>query len=367
MKTLRKIFLSICILLLLLPLLNANIKHNQISVITNRNLTELDFDAGVSRSDLIDYVNDRIGFRDKSISFYTKVNDALFDKMVHPTYTYGKNGYVFFKLGEEIVDVEFLDAFCQYLKQIQDYCEAREVPFIYCFNPSKTTVYNEFLPVGYKYSSDFLNELYADLEKYEVNYISNVELLSEKAKTEQVYNVKYDAGHWNDLGQFYGTNHLLSKLSEYFTAVKPHDFEDFNISTKVEMSLPVSEFEINETVPSFVLKDQESVLNITDQYDWVEVNPQYHFKVVFKNENADSSMPNVLFFHGSYYNRSQEFYKSSFNETYAIDNYDNLLNFVYYFNTFKPDCVILETADDATSRKFFDMDTLLELNEVGLE
>lgn len=344
-----------------------NLKHDQISEITNRNLTELDFTEGLSNENIIEYVNDRIGFRDKSISSYTEVNDELFKKMVHPTYTYGKDGYVFFKLAEENVDVDFIDAFCLYLKQIQNYCEARDVPFIYCINPSKTTVYNEFLPVGYQYTNDFLEELYTDLEKYEVNYISNVELLMEKAELEQVYNVKYDAGHWNDLGQFYATNHLLSKVSEYHPEVRPRDFEDFDISTRIETSLPVSEFKINESVPSFVLKDQDDVKDITDQYDWIEVDPRYAFKRVFENLKADPALPNILFFHGSYYNRSQEFYKSAFKETYSIHNYSNLLNFVYYFEAFKPDCVILETAEYSTSRSYFDMDTLINLNKIGLE
>lgn len=354
-------------ILLLIPVLKMNLKHEQISEITNRNLTELDFTEGLSNENIIEYVNDRIGLRDKSISSYTEINDTLFDKMVHPTYTYGKDGYVFFKLSEESVEVDFIDAFCMYLKQIQDYCEKRDVPFIYCINPSKTTVYNEFLPKGYKYANEFLKELYNDLEKYDVNYISNVELLTEKAESEQVYNIKYDAGHWNDLGQFYGTNHLLSKVSEYYPEVRPHDFEEFDISTRVETSLPVSEFKINESVPSFVLKNQDDVKDITNKYKWVEIDPHYTFKAVFKNIKADEALPNVLFFHGSYYNRSQEFYKSAFKETYAIHNYGNLLNFVYYFDAFKPDCVILETAEYSTYSKYFNMDELLELNEIGLE
>ena len=131
--------------------------------------------------------------------------------------------------------------------------------------------------------------------------------------------------------------------------------------------MPVSEFKINESVPSFVLKDQDSVKNITDQYDWVEVDPVYSVKLVFENTKANQDLPNVLFFHGSYYNRNQEFYKSAFKETYVIHNYGNILNFDYYFEAFEPDCVILETSEYATHRNYFDMDTLLELNENGID
>ena len=48
MKKLRKIFLIITILLLLMPVLNMNVKHDQISEITNSVLTELNFTEGLS-------------------------------------------------------------------------------------------------------------------------------------------------------------------------------------------------------------------------------------------------------------------------------------------------------------------------------
>ena len=39
-------------------------------------------------SDLENYVNDRIGFRNEMIYGYTVLNDKLFGKMVHPSYIY---------------------------------------------------------------------------------------------------------------------------------------------------------------------------------------------------------------------------------------------------------------------------------------
>src|SRR5699024_5677544 len=101
------------------------------------------------------------------------------------------------------------------------------------------------------------------LEEYEVNYITNEELLKEKSRTEQVYNVKYDAGHWNDLGAFYGTNHILEKVSEYFPEVKPRDISEFEVTEVKQTSLPVSHFEIDEKVPVFTDKNQANIEDIT--------------------------------------------------------------------------------------------------------
>ena len=56
---------------------------------------------------------------------------------------------------------------------MQDYCEERNVPFIYCLNPSKITVYEQYLPKGYHYKDKINQIMRIKLEEYGVNYISN--------------------------------------------------------------------------------------------------------------------------------------------------------------------------------------------------
>lgn len=359
MRYIKTVFLAIMAIMLILPLLAFNLEKDSISPIDNRKLSEFKLDAQDKTEMLDSYIKDRIGFRSNSIDLYTELNDKLFGEMVHPTYTYGKDGYVFFKLGATEADVEFIEAFCSYLRQIQDYCEARRVPFLYCINPSKTTVYYRYLPDGYIYRNDFLTKLYESLDAYQVNYISNVELLEEKSFTEQVYNVKYDAGHWNDLGCFYGTNHMLEQIQEYFPAVKPHDAKDFLIEEKTEESLPVSHFSIHENVPYYENPAEKNVDNRTEEFSAVKLDENYRAFGVYGNKNPESGeLPRVLFFHGSYYNSRVRFYDTSFQETYLVHNYQNLINFDYYFNLFKPECVILETAEYATTRGYFNIDRM---------
>lgn len=355
MRYIKKLFLAIMAVMLLLPLLAFNLEKDSISPIDNRKLTEFQLDASDKTEMLNSYMKDRIGFRSGSIDLYTELNDKLFGEMVHPSYTYGKDGYVFFKMGATEADVEFIEAFCSYLRRIQDYCEARGVPFLYCINPSKTTVYQRYLPAGYTYRNDFLTKLYESLDVYQVNYISNVELLEEKSLTEQVYNVKYDAGHWNDLGCFYGTNHMLEQIQGYFPAVKPHAPKDFLIGEKVEESLPVSHFPIHETVPYYENPAEKNVESRAEEFSSVKLDENNREFGVHVNKNEESeNLPRVLFFHGSYYNSRVRFYNTSFQETYQVHNYQNLINFDYYFNLFKPECVILETAEYATTWIYFD-------------
>lgn len=41
-----------------------------------------------------------------------------------------------------------------------------------------------------------------------------------------------------------------------------------------------------------------------------------------------------------------------------MHNYENFIDFDYYFNLFQPECVILETAEYATTRNYFNIDKL---------
>lgn len=361
MKGIKLVFLILLGIGLNLPILTFNTQLNYVSAIDNRELTELTAESGDVTNMIDNYIKDRIGFRENSIDRYTELNDRLFNLMIHPTYTYGKDGYVFFKMSQESVDTEFIDAFCAYLRKVQDYCKERGVPFIYCLNPSKITVYEQYLPKGYHYRNAFNKAMVQALERYEVNYISNESLLKEKSKTEQVYNVKFDAGHWNDLGAFYGTNHILSKVQEEFPDVQLLKKGDFEISEITETSLPVSHFEINEKVPLFEDKNAENIKNITAEYDGISLDTNYRALFCLVNmEDGAEKLPRVLGFQGSYYNSRTKFFESAFQEYDGIHNYQNFINFDYYFNIFQPDCVILETAEYATNRGYFSYEKLLE-------
>ncbi len=359
MKLVRKLFIAALVLIWLLPLAFFDFEKESVSDIDNRMLTEWDFSQSDITAMVDDYIKDRIGFRSEMITGYTLLNDTLFHEMVHPTYTYGKNDYVFFKMSDETVDETFLEAFVLQLLKVQTYCEERDIPFIYCINPAKTTVYSQYLPQGYHYQGKFLETFEQLLESYGIHYISNAELLIEKSKDEQVFDVQYDAGHWNDLGAFYGTNHILEKVSEYFPNVSPNTPDDFDISTRLQTSLKVSEFPIHEEVPYYEDKYADQIVELTEAYSGLKMDADYHSFRYLVNE-AGEGLPRVLFFQGSYLNERHRFFESDFSEYYAVHNYENFLDFEYYFNIFQPYCVILETAEYATNSDYFDYDTMVE-------
>lgn len=355
--TLKKAFVLVFVLIYLLPFIFFRFGHGIVSTADNAMLPEISLDDGLHPTQFVEYLRKRLGLRDQAVASYIDLNDKLFGKLEHPSYFWGQDGYTF-GAGSGPYDPFFINAFCYYLRQIQDFCEARDVPFLYCLNPSKYTVYREYLPKGQIYSNPFLECMYKKLDYYGVNYISNAEYLHELAAAEQIYNKKYDANHWNDLGAFYGTNHMLEAMAQNWPAIELLTPSDFIISTQIQESLPVSYFEINEEVPLYTNAHEDNIENLTSLYSDLRLTDHYahyHYRTI----DADPSLPRVLFFHGSYYIRNNCFYASAFREIDAVHNYENILDFVYYFNIFQPDYVVIETAEYATSTSYFDYDRLV--------
>ena len=188
MKTIKIIFFCVIAGLVLWAVFTTNTNSEAVSEIDNRTLVKW-------KGDIDPYFQDRLGFRDKMINWYTVYNDRIFNKMVHPTYEYGQDGYVFFKCGDEGNDEEFIDLFCRYIKQVQEYCQQRGVNFLYVYNPSKTSVYSRYLPQGYYYRNTRYSLMKEKLLQYDIRFLDNLSYLKEVSKTEQVFNPKYDAGH----------------------------------------------------------------------------------------------------------------------------------------------------------------------------
>ena len=370
MKICRIATIIIFYSLLLLPIFTFNWKENVISEIDNRKLMNNPFGEyynlnGESR-DLTDdnenYIQDRIGFRDKMILGYTLLNDKLFHKMVHPTYDYGKEGYVFFKTGRN-------KRYGEYEKEFANYCVERGVPFVFVFNPSKTTVLSDKLREGINYDSGWTKEFKKELDRLGVYYVDNTELLEEKtAEGEVVFNKVYNAGHWNDLGAFYGCNEVLKNLQKYFPNLHINLKEDYYINENLNTSLQVSEYPIYEYEPVFTSKIETD--NIAERYYELAMHPQYQeFEYYINSQRISEGAPKALSFQGSYMNgMGYKFLSNSFGEYICVQDYENVLNLDYYFNIFQPDCVIFETAEYTLTPNYYNLEEMKEVNfNPGLE
>lgn len=353
-------------MILLTPVLTFNFEEGAISEIDNRELSTNPFSAEAREKDdltgnIENYVEDRIGFRDDMILAYTIMNDRVFGKMVHPSYVYGKDGYVF-GAGLNVYPCysEFHEEFADMVLKVQNYCSERNVPFLFVFNPAKPAVLTRYIPEGQNYDRDWVGQFLATLDERGVHYIDNTGILCEKtAEGEAVFNKKYDANHWNDLGALYGANQILKSLQAEIPQVHVNNAEDIIYDEVLKTTLLVSEFPINEMVPNISINMQwESVSE--DYREELFLDENYHAFEYFRNPiREEEGSPRALVFQGSYMNEyGYKYLMNGFSEYIYVHDYQNIINFPYYYNIFKPECVVFEVAEYTLENGYFDRERM---------
>ena len=166
MRYLKLFLIAIVSFVILLPAVFFNWKTDYISEIDNRKLTEFPKFNKVNSDTLKDiykFINDRVGFREEIIQSYGKLNDKLFNILVHPAYVYGQDGYVYFGLYQKNYD-EHTKQFTKSLKDVKDYVESRGGKFYVLINPEKTSVYTNHLPKGVNYNRTWMENIEKDLK-----------------------------------------------------------------------------------------------------------------------------------------------------------------------------------------------------------
>lgn len=312
------------------------------------------------------YVNDRIGFRDEMILGYTVLNDRLFGKMVHPSYSYGKDGYVFGSgMWVNTPYTEYHEVFADMVLKIQNYCEQRDIPFLFMFEPAKPAVLTQYLPDGMRYDRSWVDSLLAALDERGVHYVDTTDILREKTQAgEVVFNQKYNANHWNYLGAYYGTRAALEELRESVPTVHVTAPEELEISEVVRTSLLVSEFPINEAEPVIGIKDME-LQSRTEEYSaGLYRHPSFpSFNYIVNPLRSEEGAPRALVFQGSYMNGfGHVFFSNAFSDYIFVHDYQNVIDFPYFYQIFRPDCVIFEVAEYTLTDYYFSLARMRELD-----
>lgn len=202
MKGIKIAFLLLFALMLLVPLAAFRRGTGLVSEIDNRILQENPLSAGERAkggdltTKLEKYVQDRIGFRSEMILGYTVLNDRVFGKMVHPSYCYGREGYVYGRPAVASADEAYYAAFAGMAGKIRDYCQARGVPFLLVLEPMKESVLPEYLPAGLNHDRRGMETLLTLLEEQGVPVLDAAGILRERTEAgEAVFNQVFDAGH----------------------------------------------------------------------------------------------------------------------------------------------------------------------------
>lgn len=354
-------------IILFVPLLCLKRGKDVVSSIDNRMLINNPFSddfigSGDKTQDIDDYLSDRIGFRDKMILSYTMLNDICFQEMTHPIYMYGKDGYIFGKAVENKKYSKYDSVFADYVKKVQTYCQERDIAFTFAFDPSKSSVIRDKLPDGYNYDNSWVDSFMNDLRERKVDYVDNLQLMQSLYEDDKkVFNKKYNAGHWNDLGAFYGVNNIISHLDKEENNLSQNDMNDFVLKDVVRDSLLISEFPINEIEIVFSPKIKIEDIG-QDIYNELTLNKQYHGFGYYKNSvRLAEGAPRILVFQGSYMNgMGYKFFQNAFGEYIYVHAYQNVTQLDYYMNLFQPDCVVFETAEYTMFNWYYDSSVMEE-------
>ncbi len=349
MKYFKLIIIALMFTIILIPIIFINLNPDQISEIDNKKLPEAKSIKNIKTFN--EYISKRIGFRNKFINAYTEANDKLLNKMIHPTYSYGKDGYIFYKTDIEKHDDTYLNTFAKMIKDLQTYVTDRGSYFLFVINPTKISVYSQYLPEGYIFTNYRINYLKEKLNELEVNYIDNTQCLIDASKTEQVYNVKYDAGHWNETGAFIGLNNIYKRMQEDGIKINLLDMEDYQKKYEHVDTLPSSNFAISEDIPQYTIKTQN--YTFTKIYkEYIDISKTHSTYLETQNEKVNNNYT-MLFFRGSYMGGKEKFIANVFNKVYYVHNYDNVINFDYYYNITLPDIVLFEGAEYAIGDSYY--------------
>lgn len=333
-----------------LPALLTNTKPNQISEMDNRMLQEYpEVLTSEYPQEIEAYLEDRIGFRENMITLYQNLSDTIFHKLEHPLYMYGKEGHIMTNWDLTTyqhldVDQTYVTNLTEYLKSLQIFCEKEECRFLFFLCPNKETIYPEYFPDGYnvKNQPNRSDLLVDEMTEKEVPFIYPRELFMELKNKQLLYNKKYDAGHWNDRGCYYGNREIISLLNTQLPSMGLLSEEEFSVDEIIRQYLINSYFEINEKVPSYMLKET-AWTEMSGVFDHILLTVPTREHQYYKN-TVNLSMPRVLIFCDSYFGDAAKFYANHSSELMLM-HHRNMDNAEYYITLFQPDIVIVEVAE----------------------
>lgn len=362
-KLIDIVFIALFMAVMTVPLLLINTKPFQKSEIDNKNLQDwpVKFTLSAETRDSVErYFNDRIGFRERAIDAYTVLCDKLFHVMVHPLFMYGEKGNIYYKnesyiLGYQRLNTDrpMLDDFTDFLRSTQEYLDSRNVNFLFFMSPDKKTIYPEYFPktIHVDERNDSVPEyLEEKLQEKDINYIIPIGELNEAKKTEQIYNVQFDATHWNEYGAMVAHKLIDEQVQEWYGDVPKFTEEDYNLKMVHKDTLETAHFAIDENVPVYELKNDVSQDATYYLMNDMELDFLRSFYSHHMNPDAGNSHI-LLMFVDSYFGPYPKYYSNRFREVYMVhrDNYDKLQ---YYVNLLCPDTVIFEVAERSILEEF---------------
>lgn len=156
----------------------------------------------------------------------------------------------------------------------------------------------------------------------------------------------------------------MAELKKDFPTIQLNYLEQFTVSETLQTSLPVSQFPINEIIPTIDVQLKDIVTQTGIYQDELERHPSFQNFGYYQNpDKIEQGTPKVLVFQGSYMNTfGYKYLINALGEYIYVHDYQNILDFPYYYNIFKPDCVVFEVAEYTLTNSYFAYERMVQLN-----
>lgn len=356
-------YIYVCVVscIVLIPVLTMNHDTNVKSMIDNSYLPEFPEILGNRDmpAEMNQYINKRIGFREECIYLYEAAVDKIFHELAVPGYMYGKNGNIMGSVDRYIADYQHLNLqedkavienFAEWLTDVNQYLEEKDIVFLYFLPTDKKTIYPECMPntihvYGNRSRTDMLLEQIED-----VPYIYPKKEFLEAKKQQQIYNLKYDVLHWNDLGSFIGHKLVDDYLQQKCTGIVPLSVEQYELSYEnTRCRLAASNFYVYDKIPTYSLIETEQIQDISTE-DSFGLNGNNSFEHYINNDLPNA--PTILILHDSYIAGGAKYYIGRYHEVISVDNnnHEKLQALVEHY---QPDIVLFEAVERTLSRNSY--------------
>jgi hypothetical protein len=353
-------FAVVFIITLLAPLFSTDLRNGVVSERENRMLADRPPLSSINHprtfiQNFNLWFNDHVGFREKSISLYQKLNrfqerGAQYRKG-DVTYLVGREGHHFFTgfnheliakfQGRSVFSGEQMQIFARKLTAMKNYLDKKGIPLIVMFCTDKETIYPEYYSKAVRRGPEpaQLDIVTNYLQKTTSVDLFNIRQALMAQKGSYLLYPKGPSGdlaHYNEIGSFFAYRELMKHINSYFPEIVPYSLNDVDITCDENGTANVS------------LKEAPLYKKLDDSFfDNVTVSRPFTWEYeAFENTGAGSLT--ALFFRDSYMGVNggflEKYVARHFNKTILI-HFANINNLEEYIKTFAPGIVVLETSE----------------------
>ena len=334
----KKTFISIFLIICLLPLLVMTVFPDLIKNYENRAVSrfpdEIDLDFATKFQE---YFSDNFGLRSVYVSLNSILDQTLLNDSPNSKVIQGKNGWLYFdktindymrsnNLTEDEIHKIYVD-----LKQTSDYLQSKGITFLFTIAPNKNSIYPENMPLRFTPNSNKSNlQLLSDyFNKMDFQYIDLYRVLMEEKDDQQLYHKKDT--HWNNYGAYLVYYEILSNLG-----VKVKEVGSLSYQKREDYFGDLQKM----LTPAFKIYDQQIYFDIDSTYTYK--NKLKSFEDMLIETNKSDSNGTIVMFRDSFANALIPYISNSFNKAVYLRAFPYDLSKI---EEYAPDYVIIEIAE----------------------